>query len=699
MNLQLIAYPQGTTEPLSYPTGEVVLDLYKDEPIPLVLNVDDFTNVAEKASSYSKTFEIPGTKNNNLFFNHIYDITSDSNFNPHLKTKIVVKEDSIDIFSGYLQLNDIINKGEEISYEITLFSEATNLKDTLGERVFRDLDFSELNHHYDKYNVEDSSILGTGITLLNTLPADSFAGTGTTTEVVKYPLVRWNTSSYGHPSANTIIAPKIWDFYRPFLNCKYILDNIFRDAEYSYQSSFLNSTSFNRLYNDVNTETGDEEVEIFLSDVNTSAIYNTSWTNVDFNTASASSNYIASDYYDISTDEMDNLNGNQWQGVNPNPGLEIIIPSGTRVIELRYKRTATTGSITYWYAGTSTKSSGDFMYNLGTTYYNTGGLPGDKIEMQIRCTSGTFTLGSLSSGYYKMSTDLIDFNNILALNSKGDVNQWEYFKDFIDMFNLLIMVDDNNPKLLNIIPYKDWVDTGNLLDWTDKIDDTEIKHTPIDGLARYVKFKHTEDADDWITFNHNHPNNWKYLYEYYGNIEIYDADENIIELKNLASTYCKFMFSNTDIFAPQIINNDMTENWENKLRVLYDNGEQNVSSGYIYTQAPFNFFYKYSLFTAADTYPVNSNTSSYDFGVVNYQGTGGAVLNSLYNVYWSKYIDELYHKDTRIVELKVYLTSKDLSEFKFNDVILIKNKKFRVKKIEYKSGAMSKVELITIKDL
>ena len=91
MNLQLIAYPQGTTEPLSYPTGEVILDLYKDEPIPLVLNVDDFTNVAEKASSYSKSFEIPGTKINNLFFNHIYDITSDSNFNPHFKTKIIVK--------------------------------------------------------------------------------------------------------------------------------------------------------------------------------------------------------------------------------------------------------------------------------------------------------------------------------------------------------------------------------------------------------------------------------------------------------------------------------------------------------------------------------------------------------------------------------------------------------------------------------
>ena len=109
-NQQLIAYPQDTTQPITYPTGEVVLDLFKDEPIPLVLNIDDFTNVAEAEASYSKSFDIPGTKNNNLFFNNIYDITSDSNFNPHKQTKIIVKEGTINTFEGYMQLNDIVHK-------------------------------------------------------------------------------------------------------------------------------------------------------------------------------------------------------------------------------------------------------------------------------------------------------------------------------------------------------------------------------------------------------------------------------------------------------------------------------------------------------------------------------------------------------------------------------------------------------------
>ena len=68
-NQQLIAYPQPSTV---FSTDEVILDLFTSEPIPLTLNVDDFTNAAEADASYSKSFDIPGTKKNNKFFNNIY---------------------------------------------------------------------------------------------------------------------------------------------------------------------------------------------------------------------------------------------------------------------------------------------------------------------------------------------------------------------------------------------------------------------------------------------------------------------------------------------------------------------------------------------------------------------------------------------------------------------------------------------------
>ena len=101
-----------------------------------------------------------------------------------------------------------------------------------------------------------------------------------------------------------------------------------------------------------------------------------------------------------------------------------------------------------------------------------------------------------------------------------------------------------------------------------------------------------------------------------------------------------------------------------------------------------------------DTYPVSANNSlSLNFNVVNYAGIGGGVIHSLFNTYWFKYIDELFHKDTRIMTVNLMLSAADIEDFHFNDVIIMMNRKWRVKQIDYDGEGKAKVELITIKDL
>ena len=46
--------------------------------------------------------------------------------------------------------------------------------------------------------------------------------------------------------------------------------------------------------------------------------------------------------------------------------------------------------------------------------------------------------------------------------------------------------------------------------------------------------------------------------------------------------------------------------------------------------------------------------------------------------------------------LKVNLNSTDINTFNFDDKIMIKNKEFRVNKIEYKPNDLSTVEFILI---
>ena len=69
---------------------------------------------------------------------------------------------------------------------------------------------------------------------------------------------------------------------------------------------------------------------------------------------------------------------------------------------------------------------------------------------------------------------------------------------------------------------------------------------------------------------------------------------------------------------------------------------------------------------------------------------------NLFNLYWLPYYAELYNANTRIMTLKVNLSAADINTFKFNDKVMIKNRIFRVNKIDYKPNALATVEFILI---
>ena len=48
------------------------------------------------------------------------------------------------------------------------------------------------------------------------------------------------------------ISGGLVNYFRPWVNALYLLQNIFRDAGYTFTSTFLNSTTFNKLFVDFN---------------------------------------------------------------------------------------------------------------------------------------------------------------------------------------------------------------------------------------------------------------------------------------------------------------------------------------------------------------------------------------------------------------------------------------------------------------
>jgi hypothetical protein len=208
--------PSGAIQLLG--DGQVILDLYEDENIPLTLSVDDFKNVAEKVQSYSKAFNLPATKRNNQIFENLFELTRSAQnfltFNPYAKTKSVLKQDGFTLFEGYLRVLDIQDKEGEISYNVNLYSEVISFADTLKDKTFSQLDFTELEHDYNKTQIKNSwNDSGTGITYTNS----STSGFRNAFKTVKYPFVDWN-HSYTVDSAGFPVLPNLESSFRPFIN-------------------------------------------------------------------------------------------------------------------------------------------------------------------------------------------------------------------------------------------------------------------------------------------------------------------------------------------------------------------------------------------------------------------------------------------------------------------------------------------------
>jgi hypothetical protein len=101
--------------------------------------------------------------------------------------------------------------------------------------------------------------------------------------------------------------------------------------------------------------------------------------------------------------------------------------------------------------------------------------------------------------------------------------------------------------------------------------------------------------------------------------------------------------------------------------------------------------------TIITTPPASTDTTDFNFGECQLMtGVGNATPNNLFNTYWLPYYSELYNPNTRTMTIKVNLTPADINTFKFNDTVFIKNRVFRVNKIDYKPNDLATVEFILI---
>ena len=110
------------------------VDLYGDEAFVLNFNVADITDIAAKASSYSKELDIPATKENNKIFSHLFNVSSEGYFNPISKKTCELFVDGVCVMKGYFKLNSItIVDNEYVTYHAVIYEDSVNFIQSLGD--------------------------------------------------------------------------------------------------------------------------------------------------------------------------------------------------------------------------------------------------------------------------------------------------------------------------------------------------------------------------------------------------------------------------------------------------------------------------------------------------------------------------------------------------------------------------------------
>mgnify|MGYP003119087912 CR=1 FL=1 len=696
--------------------GQVICDLYDNSNLPLSINVDDFKNIHEKKQSFSKPFKLPATKRNNKIFSSLYDVTKSVeedafSFNPYKKTKAILKEDTFTIFDGYLTLIDIIDKDNEISYNVNLFAETITLADTLKDKKIKNLNngLLELDHTYNKTNIKNT-FTSTGVTY-----TQSSTSGFRNSETVKYPFCKWDGQTF--LDAGQVKLQNLQDAFRPFINCKYLLNRIIHEAGFTYSSDFLDSTDFTKLYLDFNWGANVAPVDDFsiITPTNNTTLPTSGAPVQPFDTIPFDTGQIPPNY-DTSTEKItadqDNLRvqGSYSARIESDGTVPAATGDSSTGVRGKVVHSDSSGNVIQeFFTPTYTINSGSHV--VLQQQYDITLQNNETIEVMYRADQPlNVRLNASQSNYIVQTSTILNMNEAM-LSKRGELGQYDFFKSILTMFNMIVIQDKDNANNLIIEPYNNvFLDdtqsqyiTHKTLDWTSKVDISEIKFKPL-KLNKTVTLEYTTEDKDYNKKVYKEATGRNYgTAELDASILTNLTGDKKITIK-FGSTLVRPIFPNINDFIIPVIyeksNDEEFTSFDNKPRILFDNGSKSLSQSYFIpaqageaSENQSNFL-QFSHFTSI---PATTVAKDYNFDsqqVVAPVAFG--VVDNLFNVYWQPYYDELYNADTKIVNIKIYLTPADIANFEFYYKIRIKNREYRVNKIDYKPYELSNVELILI---
>jgi hypothetical protein len=712
------------------------VDLTESVSLPITKTIIDIREPEKRQSDYSKTITLPGTSNNNKIFNHIFKLDRSTinettinyqpDFNPNLKVDAILYRSGIPQITGYLQLNNIKRTDGDIEYEVIIIGKFANMFQDLGEKNLNELDLSAYDHEWNRDNIVNSwatSIIKNNATYVNFNVSGVPNGEG-----YVYPLIdRGNSVGFGE------ITYPLSTMY-PSVYVKQIVDSIFSQAGYRYESSFFNSERFKRLvvpFSGGEFRMSAQEVEDRTFDVSITTPYSFAQTGgilqkIDFDTLNRDTTPSG---FDISTDIFTMPAGVAGE-VTYRADLKIKITnvSGSSLPN----RSATVVNLVI----TKIDSLGvRTLLNFTQKFILTNGLASAaNITDEIICQTNSSMINAgdeifCEFNYFPVNyadtditIDALDnsffFNSPSSLYQEGSginiasvlpekVKQSEFLTWLIRAFNLYYQVDPIDSRKFIIEPrdefyLNDFEDITNYLDVSKEIDIAPM------GLLDFRNFQmqYKEDDDE---FNKKYQEVYR---EPYATKKFNVNNDFIKGDKTVELGFSPSPLSDSNLHTrimTKIRPEDFTTGKKDmptyNIRLLYYSGIINDVRGFTMTYgASGSSTYSFPYAGMVD----NVYSPTFDLGcglsrAINY---GSFVRDAvqltdanLFNLYWKRTIEEITDKDSKVVTAYFKFSPLQLNNLSFRKFYKIDKQFYRLHSVEYdlSSKDTTKVQFLKLK--
>lgn len=684
------------------------VDLFDFEAVNLSQVIKDVKDIGKIFTDYSQSFKVPASANNNRIFQHYYNFNIQDGYDGRMKRDAVIKIAGADFRFGKIRLDDVdMRSNQPFSYKIVFFGSSVALSDILGKDELSDLDYlNRFNHDYDQNTVKNGLI--TGLEYDDT--TESMV-VGSNADVV-YPFIScysqyyYNSDSNDHGNSN--FDPIGRNLHRPVnsahngiehtdlkpsLKIRHIINAI--EDKYDglfFDKTWFDSAPFNELYMLMHRDKGAITDSIAAESVFTQEDFGVNLDISQITTGIEPINSIETSYvvkfiitpitgagpYDIRI--VDTLSGDILESANGLDGNgEVIVGFDVlSSVELR------NWNLNFFITTQDGSTLATYNANLSII----------KRERQLY---GNIVLSSTFTNYPSDSTQYSSPNSpetmaskVILVNQIPKMKVIDFLQSIFKMFNLTAYFerDTSLPQDTRIIvkSLNEYYSTGKTIDVSKYIN---ISSGTISRPPTYseINFKYSKPSTFGI-INQN-----TLLNDEFGDLTRNNRDLSVFF--NDGGKYdIKLGFEHM-LFERLSDEDNLTIRTPIQTGWLVDDNEKPVKTKPIIHYAvpttvddsAFPFAFTGGGQSQITTYFRPSNVSEDGLQTINFneendEFTGLENKNSLYQVFYSTYIQKAFSKLSRLVKLEAKLPLNVLLNYELNDVFRINSLDYNINKIQ-----------------